>query len=137
MKHVSIGEVSKRAGVTVQAIRFYERRGLIPKAPRKESGYRQFSPEIVKRIEFIKKAKLLGFTLKEVGQFLALADGVATDCREIQDFTTEKITEIEQKIRQLGSLKDVLVEGVRRCPGEGPISACPIIDIFSGGDKDE
>ena len=137
MKHISIGEVSKRAGVTVQAIRFYERTGLIPKAPREESGYRQFSPEIVKRIEFIKKAQFLGFTLKEVGQFLALADGVDSDCREIQDFTAVKITEIEQKIQQLNSLKDVLVEGVTRCPGEGPISVCPIIDIFSGGDKDE
>lgn len=137
MKHISIGEVSKQAGVTVQAIRFYERRGLIPRAPRKESGYRQFSLDIVKRIEFIKRAKLLGFTLKEVEKFLALADGVASDCKEIQEFTAEKITEIEQKIRQLSSLKDVLVEGVRRCPGEGPISVCPIIDIFSGGDKDE
>ena len=137
MTHISIGEVSKRAGVTVQAIRFYERKGLIPKALRKESGYRQFSPETVKRLEFIKNAKCLGFTLKEVSQFLALADGVSTDCREIQDFTAEKITEIEQKIRRLNSLKEVLVEGVKRCPGEGPISVCPIIDIFSGGDKDE
>jgi MerR family mercuric resistance operon transcriptional regulator len=137
MKHINIGEVSRQVGITVQAIRFYERRGLIPKAPRMKSGYRHFSPEIVRRIQFIKRAKRLGFTLKEVGQFLALADGFATDCREIQDFAAEKITEIEQKIRQLSRLKDVLVEGVRRCPGEGLISACPIINIFSGGDKDE
>jgi Hg(II)-responsive transcriptional regulator len=136
VNYISIGEVSRQAGITVQAIRFYERRGLIPKPLRTKSGYRQFSPEIVRRIQFITRAKRLGFTLKEVDQFLVLADGVATDCREIQGLAKEKINEIEQKIRQLSGLKEVLVEGVRRCPGEGPISVCPIIDVFSGGDKD-
>ncbi|MGD8228595.1 MAG: MerR family DNA-binding protein, partial [Desulfobacteraceae bacterium] len=131
-----IGEVSRKSGVTVQAIRFYERRGLIPKALRMKSGYRQFSPEMIRRLQFIKRAKRLGFTLKEVDQFLALTDEVATDCREIQGLAKEKINQLEQKLRELSRLKDVLVEGVRRCPGEGPISVCPIIDVFSGGDKD-
>ncbi|MGD9041132.1 MAG: MerR family transcriptional regulator [Desulfobacteraceae bacterium] len=133
---MSIGEVSRKSGVTVQAIRFYERRGLIPKALRMKSGYRQFSPEMIRRLQFIKRAKRLGFTLKEVDQFLALTDEVATDCREIQGLAKEKINQLEQKLRELSRLKDVLVEGVRRCPGEGPISVCPIIDVFSGGDKD-
>ena len=129
--------MARRTGVTVQAVRFYERKGLIPEAPRKQSGYRQFSPETVKRIEFIKRAKLLGFTLKEIGQFMVLADGVASDCKDVLDFSIKKIAEIEQKIHQLNSLKKVLTEGVKKCPRQGPISMCPIIDIFSGGEKDE
>jgi MerR family mercuric resistance operon transcriptional regulator len=91
---------------------------------------------MIRRLQFIKRAKRLGFTLKEVDQFLALTDEVATDCREIQGLAKEKINQLEQKLRELSRLKDVLVEGVRRCPGEGPISVCPIIDVFSGGDKD-
>jgi MerR family copper efflux transcriptional regulator len=137
VKYMSIGEVSRQSGVTVQAIRFYERRGLIPKVLRKKSGYRQFSPEMVRRLQFIKRAKRLGLTLKEVDQYLALADGVVSDCRGIQRLAKEKVNELEEKIRKLSRIRDVLVEGVKRCPGEGPISVCPIMDIFSGGDKDD
>lgn len=137
MENLNIGQVAKQTGVTVQTIRFYERKGLILKAPRAESGYRLFSPETVKRIEFIRRAKRLGFGLKDTGQFLALADGVASDCGDILDFAVRKITEVEQKIQVLSNLKKVLVEGVRICPREGPVSMCPILDIFSGGDNDE
>ena len=137
MENLNIGQVAKKTGVTVQTVRFYERKGLIPKALRAESGYRKFPPETVRRIEFIRGAKRLGFGLKDTGQFLALAEGVDSDCGDILDFAVRKITEVEQKIKELNNLRKVLVEGVRTCPREGPVSMGPILDIFKGDDNNE
>lgn len=83
---MTIGQVAKAAGVGVETVRFYERVGLIPDPPRRPSGYREYPPDAVHRIEFIKRAKALGFTLAEIGELLSLrvhplgtSSGASTD----------------------------------------------------------
>lgn len=75
METLTIGQLAKNAGVNIETIRYYERRGLIPEPPRRESGYRQYSPEFVTRIQFIKRAQELGFSLNEIAELLALRVG--------------------------------------------------------------
>ena len=72
MDSLTIGQVAKQAGVNLETIRFYEREGIIPEPPRRASGYRQYAPEMVSRILFIKKAQELGFTLREASELLSL-----------------------------------------------------------------
>jgi DNA-binding transcriptional MerR regulator len=76
-KALRIGEVAGRAGVNVQTLRFYERRGLLPEPPRRASGYREYAPESVRRVRFIKRAQELGFTLAEVEELLRLREDPA------------------------------------------------------------
>ncbi len=83
MENLTIGKVAKRAQVNVETVRYYERRGLIPQPPRRESGYRRYSQDTVARIQFIKRAKELGFTLKEISELLFLRfdpDTNSIDC---------------------------------------------------------
>ena len=72
MDTLSIGQVARRAGVGVETVRFYEREGLLEEPPRRASGYRQYSEQVVKRIHFIKRAQKLGFSLKEIAELLLL-----------------------------------------------------------------
>ncbi|MDQ6987798.1 MAG: heavy metal-responsive transcriptional regulator, partial [Mariprofundaceae bacterium] len=92
--HMKIGELAKMTGVSIDTIRYYEQRGLIPTAVRSTSGYRQYSPEDVRRLKFIVQAKDLGFTLEETGQLLAIrADGRA--CAEVRAVAEAKAEEID------------------------------------------
>ncbi len=130
MKGLTIGQLAKKARVNVETVRYYERRGLIPEPPRLESGYRQYTLDAVNRLCFIKRAQHLGFTLKEIGQLLALIDNNNLDCKEIRKFTIEKIRDIEAKIDHLQSLKKAMEDLARGCPGQGPISECTIIEAL-------
>lgn len=132
MKGLTIGQLAKEARVKVETVRYYERRGLIAKPPRRKSGYRQFPLEAVQRIRFIKRAQNLGFTLKEISQLLALADGDRSSCQDVHEFTMEKIAEVETQIRHLQSLKRALENVAKICPGQGSLSECPIIETLLG-----
>ena len=128
MRSFTTGELARETGVNVETVRYYERRGLITEPPRTESGYRQFSPKTIQRIRFIKRAQELGFTLKEIGQLLSIADGNGSRCEDVYEFTTEKIKEIEGKIQHLQRLRTVLTELAEICPNDGPIAKCPIVE---------
>lgn len=130
MKPLSIGEVARRAGVGIEAIRFYEREGLIPEPPRKESGYRQYPPDSVARLRFIQQAKDLGFSLKEIKELLSLRIEPLTDCADIQERAEAKVGDIEGKIQTLQRMKKALANLVAACPGRGPVSECPILDAL-------
>ena len=130
MKGLTIGQLAKNAQVNVETVRYYERRGLIPEPPRRESGYRQYSQDAVKRLCFIKRAQYLGFTLKEISQLLSLVDNSNSNCKEIRKFTIEKIGDIEAKIDHLQNLKKALDDLAKGCPGQGPISECTIIEAL-------
>ena len=84
MKSFTIGQVAKHAGVGVETVRFYERKGLLEEPERKASGYRQFDEKVVDRIRFIRRAKELGFTLKEIKELLELRLDPATTCADVQ-----------------------------------------------------
>lgn len=130
MKDLTIGQLSKKADVNVETVRYYERRGLIPKPPRRNSGYRQYSQDIVTRIQFIKRAKELGFSLKEIAELLALRVDPDTTCGDVKRRAETKIADIEQKIQALQRMKKALTKLVALCSGQGTTSECPIMEVL-------
>jgi len=114
----------------MEAIRFYERRGLVPDPRRSAAGYRIYSGETAKRLRFIKKAQELGFTLKEVKELLSIRASAKGECGDILKKTNAKVQDIESKIRTLEAMKRTLTKLNDRCPGCGPVSECPILDSF-------
>ena len=134
MKPLTIGQVARQAGVGVETVRFYERQGLLEEPSRRESGYRQYPGDVVARLRFIKRAKELGFSLKEVKELLALRVNPAITCAEVKRQAEAKIADIEGKIASLLRMKKVLVRLTAVCRGQGPTSECPILDAL---DKEE
>lgn len=131
METMTIGQVAKKASVNIQTVRFYERRGLIPEPPRRRSGYREYSPEDLARIQFIKHAQEVGFTLKEISELLCLRVDPSTTCAEVRQKANNKIEEIEEKIQALQRMKIALSKLAAKCRGEGPTSQCPILEALS------
>jgi MerR family mercuric resistance operon transcriptional regulator len=91
MRHLKTGELAKRAGVNVETLRFYERKGLLPEPQRRASGYRDYPEESVTRIRFIKRAQGLGFSLDEIHELLALRVKPKSPCAEVRDVVEKKI----------------------------------------------
>lgn len=134
MLHLTIGEVAKAAEVGIETVRFYEREGLIAEPPRRQSGYRQYPPDTVRRLRFIRRAKDLGFTLKEVGELLGLRVDPDRSCADVKTLARAKMANIEAKMLDLARIQAALTELVRSCRGKGPTSSCPILDAL---DKQE
>lgn len=130
MESLTIGQLAKRAQVNVETVRYYERRGLIPKPPRRESGYRQYPQETVARIQFIKHAKELGFSLKEILELLSLRVGRNTTCGEVKKRAEGKIADIQEKIRTLQRMEKALTRLAKECKGRGSVSECPILEAL-------
>lgn len=116
-------------GVGIETIRFYEREGLVADPPRKQSGYRQYGPETVARLRFIHRARELGFSLGEIKELLFLRIDPSQTCGHIVEKAEEKIREIDQKIQALARMKDALKAFAHACPGQGPVTECPVIDV--------
>ncbi len=130
MKALSIGQVARQTGVGVETVRFYERRGLLEKPPRKESGYRQYPPEAILRIRFIKKAKEVGFSLKEIKELLSLRLDATATCEDVKSRAEAKMLDIEQKIQGLQKMKQALTDLTAACSEDGPVSECPILQML-------
>ncbi|PQJ35958.1 hypothetical protein BSZ35_16325 [Salinibacter sp. 10B] len=124
---LTTGEVAERADVNVQTVRYYERRGLIPEPPRSSGGFRQYGPDHVDRIRFIKRAQELGFTLEEAHELLQLSVTAEADRADVRAVAQEKIDEVEEKIRALQRIRDTLGELVEACHGHGSTTECPIL----------
>jgi MerR family mercuric resistance operon transcriptional regulator len=130
MKPLTIGQVARQAGVGVETVRFYERQGLLEEPSRRESGYRQYPTDVVAQLRFIKRAKELGFSLKEIRELLALRVDPATTCAEVKQQAEAKIADIEGRIASLTRMKKALVKLAAVCRGQGPTSECPILDAL-------
>jgi len=132
LKSMTIGQVAKLAAVGVETIRFYEREGLLNKPKRRESGYRVFTQEVVGRIEFIQKAKRLGFSLREIRDLLRLrVDGHAT-AADVKKRVDAKIDQIDDRINDLKRMRRALVRVSKACIGKGPIGDHPLLDALEG-----
>ena len=117
MDTFTIGELAKRTGVGIETIRYYERCGLMPEPPRSPAGYRQYTQADVQRIEFIMRAKELGFSLKEIAELLNLRADTSTTCADIRRGARLKIADIEKRIRNLERMREALVRLVASCRG--------------------
>jgi len=127
---LTIGEVAREAGVNIETVRYYERRGLIPRPPRSESGYRLYSENTIRLIRFIRHAKELGFSLREIKELLSLRVTEGVSCAQVKEKTEAKIAEIEERIQSLKKIKSALLKLTRECTGKGPISECPILETL-------
>ena len=130
MKPLTIGQVAHRSGVGIDTVRFYEREGLLTKPAR--SGYRQFDEKVIARLQFIQRAKELGFTLNEIKELLSLRVDPDTSCEDAKSRAEIKIADIEGKIRTLHRMKKALVRLTQECCETGSGSECPILDALDG-----
>jgi MerR family mercuric resistance operon transcriptional regulator len=134
MKGLKIGELARKVKVNIETIRYYEKRGLIPQPPRKKQefgshpGFRLYPETTIERLQFIHRAKELGFTLKAIRRLLSIADGQESACKEVADFAKEKISEIESKIRDLTQMQEMLKKLQTLCMLNKNLSDCPIIE---------
>ncbi len=128
---MKIGAVAARADVNIQTVRYYERRGLLPKPPRTESNYRLYSEDSVRRVRFVKRAQELGFSPKEIKELLALRIDSRATRAHVRERTEAKITDIEEKIRSLRAMKKTLTRLTAACcGGGGSVSDCPILEAL-------
>lgn len=134
---LTIGTLAKTAGVNVETIRFYQRKGLLP-APEKPYGsIRRYGAADVARIRFVKSAQQLGFSLDEVAQLLRLEDGA--HCRESADIAAQRLADVRARLRGLTRMEAVLSRLVGECRASGGLVSCPLIDSLCqpGKSRDE
>lgn len=136
---MQIGEVAKRTALTVDAIRFYERRTLLPKPPRTQGRFRLYSNDDVARLRFITNMQGLGFSLREIGQLLELREHHQEACHEVRDLLATKLKKVRSKIGELKKLERELALDLRKCSREleaakkhAPAS-CPILRTAANG----
>ena len=129
-KSLTIGRIAQQADVGIDTIRFYERRGLLPKPQRTSSGYRIYTADIIRRLNFIRKANTLGFVLEEIISFLQLQDSSGAPAADTT-LQRRKLEQIETKIKDLERMREVLSALEHDCAGTGDVRTCPIIEALS------
>jgi MerR family mercuric resistance operon transcriptional regulator len=130
MSGLTIGKVARETGVGIETLRFYEREGLIAEPARRPSGYRDYAPAVIQRVGFIRRAKELGFSLREIAELLSLrVDGERT-CADVYALARAKIADIERRIDELKRMKKALASLASACTGDGPSGDCPILEAL-------
>lgn len=130
-KRIRIGELAKLAGVNIQTIRYYERRGLLTAPVRLESGYREYTPACLERMQFIRRAQNLGFTLAEIEELLTLRHDENTTAAQVKERALAKVAAVEKKIADLENIRRALSHLADQCRGgDGPVGDCPILDAL-------
>jgi Hg(II)-responsive transcriptional regulator len=127
---IRIGEAATQAGVNVQTLRFYERRGLLKPPARRPSGYREYSPEAVRVVRFIKRAQELGFTLAEIEELLRLREDGRASCAEVRAAGSAKIVDVDLKLQSLRAMRRALQVLVNSCTRDGSTRECPILEAL-------
>jgi MerR family transcriptional regulator, copper efflux regulator len=126
-----IGEAAEQAGVNVQTIRYYERRGLLPRPARRASGYRELAPDTVRLVRFIRRAQDLGFSLDEVAELLRLRR-TRQDRARVRAVASRRLRQIDGKITELVAMREALRRLIHACRA-GATLECPILEALEGG----
>jgi Zn(II)-responsive transcriptional regulator len=132
MPTFSIGQLAKRAGVAIDTVRYYERNAMLTPAGRLESGYRRYGETELKRLRFIRRAKLLGFTLADIRELLSLSD--ERNVAQVKLAAEAKLADVEGRITELERVRNGLRTLVAACPGHGRAEACPILNALNEED---
>lgn len=130
MDSIGIGALAKHAGVRIDTVRYYERRGLLAPRSRLGSGYRRYGELELARLRFIRRAQALGFSLKEVRQLLALSS--RRDVSRVKRVAQQKLAEVEERIAALERVRSGLSTLIAACPGHGRAANCPILNALGG-----
>lgn len=134
MASLTIGALAKRAGVGVETVRFYERRGLVRRPVRPGTGYRSYPEEAVGRIRFIRNAQGLGFTLQEVKDLLALRVTAGTSCAAVRSRAAAKAADVKRRMAELERIRHALEKLVAVCPGRGGLVNCTILEALDSAE---
>lgn len=134
---MTIGQVAKKAGVHIQTVRYYERRNILAPSRRKKPtftidhpGYRLYKEDTIKKLQFIKNAQELGFTLKEIGGLLRLRISNRSRCEDVKRRAVNKLNDVENKIQRLVKMKNVLKGLIQSCRKKATTNECPILKSF-------
>lgn len=129
---MQIGQLADEAGVTVQTVRFYERKRLLPEPVRKESGYRIYSPNDLRRLRFIRQAKALGFSLDEIGDILKMRSRGECPCADVIAIAQRHLRDVEHQLETLTKFRDELRRAVRtwKRSGQQTLSADAICTLI-------
>ena len=128
---LQIGEIAKRAGVSIDTLRYYEKVRLLPRPGRSAGGFRLFAPEHIERVRFIKQAQELGFSLEEIKGLLAT--GGAEECRKVRELLTRKLSELDERLKSMKGFRRVLARHLSGCEVElkrhRDSACCPVLPI--------
>lgn len=129
-KQLKIGEVSKLSGIGIEALRFYEKSGLLDRPGRTYSGYRVYDESVLERLAFIKKAQILGFRLDEIKEIIAHKQEGVNPCEEVREIVRERLAELDERIRQMMSYRDELAANLAEWDktGEAAGHVCGLIE---------
>jgi len=125
---LTIGKLAQSANINVETVRYYQRVGLIKEPSKPPTGYRQYPVTYIARIHFVKRAQQLGFTLKEIAELLSLGDG---HCDDVRALAEQKHARIEEQIKDLNAMRDVLDRLIESCLKEHTVEHCSLIDALS------
>jgi Hg(II)-responsive transcriptional regulator len=131
-KPLTIGQVARNADVGVETVRFYQREGLLQQPDRRASGYRQYDQGVVARLKFIRRAKELGFTLKEIRDLLSLRLDPSASRADVKLRAEAKIADVDKRIRSLRRMRKSLAKLTAMCSGHGTTTECPILEAMDG-----
>ena len=135
---MQIGAVAKRTSLTVDAIRFYEKRKLLPKAVRSAGRFRLYGEGTIERLHFIQQMQGLGFSLREVGELIELRERKVDSCESVKDLLNAKLTDVRAKLQELRHLQSELAMDLRKCNRElkhrrrNAACACPVLEEVGG-----
>lgn len=136
MLTLTIGQLAKALSISTDTIRLYERQGLIAKPPRSENGYRHYPANAVARLRFIQRAKTMGFTLKQIGELLAIQRSSQHTCDEVRQKAQHKLLDIELKLNELQRLKAALETLVHTCETPHADDVCPLLQVLEAQESD-
>ncbi len=105
---LKIGEVARRSGIGIEALRFYERSGLLGRPARTQSGYRMYEPEVLERLDFIKRAQVLGFSLDEIKQIITEKEGGQSPCAAVRDVVRQRLGELDEHMKEMRRYRNEL-----------------------------
>jgi len=128
---MQIGQLAKQSGTAIDTVRYYERQGLLPAPHRRASGYREYTSDDVRRLRFVRRAKVLGFNLTEIRDLLALSSHRDDDMAGVKAAAIEKLADVEAKLAELTRIRDGLKTLVASCPGHGALGQCPILNALA------
>ena len=129
----TIGQLARAASVNVETVRYYHRIGLLPTPARPYGGIRHYSEELLRRLQFIRRAQHLGFTLEEVAALLSFADG--THCAETRELARQKRDLVHRKMADLAAMEKVLEQFIRACSRTRRGTGCPMIEALADGTR--
>ncbi len=138
--NLQIGQVAQQTGLTVDAIRFYEKERLLPKALRSGGGFRLYGSDHIEQLRFIQKAQTIGFSLGEIRELILIQDDQVETCSHVRDLIRQKLATVQQKMNELAQIEGQLKEALQKCNRQlrktsARHDRCPVLDLIASSEN--